>query len=195
MFLGEFGDRISTKSQFLKKMDVENPYGYYMLLKLKGLFEGMKVRRAKEVTRNKIGTSSQKASARKNQPSEEPVLLCEQRLIHLVDVKSARKGLISQAVALQLAENLAFLGDSTRLRILSALSNHELCVCDIAATLGISESTVSHQLRGLKAEDFVLCRKEGRIAYYRLRDPEMSELHSKLQEIFEDVQSRKRLLK
>ena len=62
------------------------------------------------------------------------------------------------------------MADPTRLRLLSALNTGELCVCDLAAVVGISESAVSHQLRLLRAHRLVAFRKEGRIAYYRLLD-------------------------
>ena len=65
---------------------------------------------------------------------------------------------------------LKAVADPTRLRLLSALNTAELCVCDLAAVVGISESAVSHQLRLLRAHRLVAFRKEGRIAYYRLLD-------------------------
>jgi ArsR family transcriptional regulator, lead/cadmium/zinc/bismuth-responsive transcriptional repressor len=148
------------------------------------------VKRVESQLRSKSRGPSKRAALSKKSPAKDSALSCDQRLVHLADVKSARRGLISEALAQQLAENLSLLGDPTRLRIISALSSHELCVCDIAATIGISESAVSHQLRVLRSLDLVLHRKEGRIAYYRLINPQLSELHLKLQSLFQVVRQR-----
>ena len=69
-----------------------------------------------------------------------------------------------------LAETFRVLGDITRVRILDALSTGELCVCDLAALLGLSESAVSHQLRLLRGMRLVRSRREGRMVFYTLDD-------------------------
>jgi ArsR family transcriptional regulator len=69
-----------------------------------------------------------------------------------------------------LAEVFSALGDPTRLRILTALAVRELCVCDIAAVIGASQSAVSHQLRTLRQLDLVAFRREGKRAVYFLAD-------------------------
>ena len=69
-----------------------------------------------------------------------------------------------------LAETFKVLGDVTRVRILDALSRAELCVSDIAATVGLSESAVSHQLRVLRGSRLVRSRRDGRLVYYALDD-------------------------
>ena len=69
-----------------------------------------------------------------------------------------------------LAETFRLLGDVTRVRILDALSRCELCVCDIARLLGLSESAVSHQLRLLRGMRLVKPRREGRMMFYMLDD-------------------------
>ncbi len=61
-------------------------------------------------------------------------------------------------------------GDPTRIRILSALNHHELCVCDIAECLGMTQSAISHQLRVLKQMELVKFRKEGKTVFYSLSD-------------------------
>jgi ArsR family transcriptional regulator len=75
-----------------------------------------------------------------------------------------------------LAETFRVLGDPTRVRILDALSGGELCVCDIAATIGISESAVSHQLRLLRGMRLVRPRRAGRLVYYAVDDQHILEL-------------------
>lgn len=71
---------------------------------------------------------------------------------------------------LALAETFKVLGDPTRLRIAFALSREELCVCDLAMALGVSQSVVSHSLRALRQMRLVRYRREGKIAYYALDD-------------------------
>ena len=62
------------------------------------------------------------------------------------------------------------LGDANRLRLLWALGHEEMCVCDLAALLGVTESAVSHQLRMLRQMALVKNRRQGQVLYYRLND-------------------------
>jgi DNA-binding transcriptional ArsR family regulator len=78
--------------------------------------------------------------------------------------------LIGPAQIDALAETFRALGDPTRVRILDALSRDELCVCDLAALLGLGASTVSHQLRLLRHLRLVRARRDGRLVYYALDD-------------------------
>ncbi len=75
-----------------------------------------------------------------------------------------------------LAETFKALGDPTRLRLLAALATAELCVCDLAALVGISESAASHQLRLLRALRVVRTRRDGRMVHYRLDDDHIARL-------------------
>jgi len=75
-----------------------------------------------------------------------------------------------------LAETFRVLGDPTRVRILDALSGGELCVCDIASVVAISESAVSHQMRLLRGMRLVRPRRAGRLVYYALDDHHIIEL-------------------
>ena len=75
-----------------------------------------------------------------------------------------------------LAETFRVLGDPTRVRILDALAGGELCVCDIASLVGISESAVSHQLRLLRGMRLVRPRRAGRLVYYTVDDQHIIEL-------------------
>ena len=75
-----------------------------------------------------------------------------------------------------LAETFKVLGDPTRVRILDALAGGELCVCDIASRVGISESAASHQLRLLRGMRLVRPRKAGRLVYYAVDDHHILEL-------------------
>ena len=85
-------------------------------------------------------------------------------------VARLRGALIDAGAVGDLTETFRALGDPTRVRILDALSHGELCVCDIATLLGLSESAVSHQLRLLRSLRLVRARRDGRMMYYTLDD-------------------------
>jgi ArsR family transcriptional regulator, lead/cadmium/zinc/bismuth-responsive transcriptional repressor len=93
------------------------------------------------------------------------------RCVHPGEVAAVRAQLAGMAQIEQATALFALLADPTRARILHALSLvPRLCVCDVAASLGMSESAVSHQLRLLRASHLVSRVREGRIAYYSLAD-------------------------
>jgi ArsR family transcriptional regulator, lead/cadmium/zinc/bismuth-responsive transcriptional repressor len=85
-------------------------------------------------------------------------------------VAALKSRLLSTASVEALAETFRALGDGTRVRILDALSRSELCVCDLARLLGLSESAVSHQLRLLRGMRLVRPRRDGRMMIYALDD-------------------------
>ncbi len=82
----------------------------------------------------------------------------------------------------RMAEFFSFLGDPNRLRILSLLAKQELCVCDLADSLGMSESAVSHQMRNLRAMRLVGYQKRGRKVFYHLADHHILELYQAVAE-------------
>jgi DNA-binding transcriptional ArsR family regulator len=82
----------------------------------------------------------------------------------------------------RMAEFFSFLGDPNRLRILSLLAKQELCVCDLAESLSMSESAVSHQLRNLRAMRLVGYQKRGRKVFYHLADHHILELYQAVAE-------------
>ena len=87
-----------------------------------------------------------------------------------------------------LADTFRILGDPTRVRIVDALSDGELCACDIAAQVGISESAVSHQLRLMRTMRLVRGRREGRCVYYTLDDQHILSLYQQgLRHVTEDA--------
>lgn len=91
-------------------------------------------------------------------------------VVHRDAVESVSRGLIDTAIAARVAETFRVLGDATRVRMVHALSLNELCTCDLAALLGISEPTASHHLRTLRQMHLVRVRREGRLVYYALDD-------------------------
>ncbi|MBI9074630.1 MAG: helix-turn-helix transcriptional regulator [Desulfatibacillum sp.] len=95
---------------------------------------------------------------------------CWVRCIHQDRVEEARKNAVPDRDLQRLADTYKALGDPSRLRILMALSRGEMCVCDLAAYLEISESGVSHQLRRLRDLALVKNRRDGKILYYSLDD-------------------------
>ena len=82
----------------------------------------------------------------------------------------AEEDILEEEKASSLAELFRAMGDTNRMRIISLLLNHELCVHDIAVLLGMSQSAVSHQMRSLRQMRLVKSRKEGRHVYYTLDD-------------------------
>ena len=96
--------------------------------------------------------------------------VCEVNCVHPEAVAQARAALPGRQEVDTASAFLKLVGDPTRLKILSALRARELCVCDLVAVVGLSESAVSHQLRLLRAGRVVAFRKAGRVAYYRLLD-------------------------
>ena len=77
---------------------------------------------------------------------------------------------------MELSQIFQVMADPTRLRIISLLAGRELCVCDIAAVLDMTQSAVSHQLRVMRMADLVKFRKDGRIAWYSLDDDHVEKL-------------------
>jgi ArsR family transcriptional regulator len=96
--------------------------------------------------------------------------LCDVVHLHPARVAELRDALIGEDAVADLAETFRTLGDPTRVRILDALSHGELCVCDLAALVRMSESAVSHQLRLLRSLRLVKPRREGRMVFYSLDD-------------------------
>lgn len=81
-----------------------------------------------------------------------------------------RPRLVGEREAVELADTFAVLGDPTRVRMVDALAHGELCVSDLAALVGLTESAVSHQLRLLRSLRIVRARRAGRLVYYQLDD-------------------------
>ncbi len=102
--------------------------------------------------------------------------LCDCRVIHEDKVNRAIKASLKSEDADNLCQTFKALGDGTRLKILWALEQQEMCVCDLAALLDVTESAVSHQLRLLRTLRLVKNRREGTILYYRLADDHISQL-------------------
>lgn len=90
--------------------------------------------------------------------------------VHPDIVQLVGSGMPPEEELFALAELFRMFSDSTRIRILYALSFRELCVCDIAASLNMTQSAISHQLRALRQGRLVRCRREGKTVFYSLAD-------------------------
>lgn len=101
---------------------------------------------------------------------EKEVEQCEFLCVHENVVKKVISEMPPDETLYDLAELFKVFGDSTRIKILYALFEAELCVCDIAQLLGLTQTAVSHQLRVLKANKLVKARKEGKNVFYSLDD-------------------------
>ncbi len=95
---------------------------------------------------------------------------CEFIHVHEDIVQKVNAEMPDEEVLYDLAELFKIFGDSTRIRILYVLFESEMCVCDIAQLLGMSQSAISHQLRALKQSKLVKYRREGKTVFYSLAD-------------------------
>jgi DNA-binding transcriptional ArsR family regulator len=102
---------------------------------------------------------------------------CAEIYIHEDRVQEALPHLLTDMAAVRLAETFRALSDPTRVRIVSLLANAELCVCDLAAALGMSQSAVSHQLRTLRNLRLVRWHREGQQIFYTLDDEHVADLY------------------
>jgi len=102
---------------------------------------------------------------------------CSEQIVHVDSVRRTRSAMPEAGDIGAMSALFAAIGDPTRLKIVAALSGNELCVCDIAASLGISQSAVSHQLRALRELGLVRSRREGRLNYYALDDEHVTVLY------------------
>lgn len=102
--------------------------------------------------------------------------VCEVFYVNEKKVSAVRKMMKPKEIIRNLAHTFKVLGDPTRAKIIFALSKEELCVCDVATLLGISQSATSHQLRVLRNMNLVKYHKDGRIAYYSLDDDHIKNL-------------------
>ena len=101
---------------------------------------------------------------------KQETLCCQVDEVHQDVVERVRGQLPRDEILYDLAELFKLFGDSTRVKILYALLESELCVCDIAKLMEVTQSAVSHQLRVLKANKLVKFRREGKVVYYSLAD-------------------------
>lgn len=95
---------------------------------------------------------------------------CDCDVIHEEIVRAVKKKVPPMEEYVSMANLFKMFGDPSRMRLLHALSMHEMCVCDLAVLLGVTKSAVSHQLKSLRLSNLVKYRKEGQVAFYSLAD-------------------------
>lgn len=131
-----------------------------------------------QVVSSELATTAQNNEVHKDDP-----LNCSvQHPVDLENVRHLHKEILSLEKSQRMAEFFSLLGDPNRLRIVSALAAQELCVCDLAAIVKMTESAVSHQLRALRSMRLVGYRRQGRNVFYSLKDSHILNLYREVAE-------------
>ena len=102
--------------------------------------------------------------------------VCDCDVIHEDIVNEVRSNLSTKEEYVELASLFKMFGDGTRVQILHALEQHEMCVCDLAVLLGLTKSAISHQLKSLRLAKLVKYRREGQNVYYSLADDHVKKM-------------------
>ena len=119
-------------------------------------------------------------------PEPKDVERCEYMHVHEAIVNQVNQNMPDEEVLYDLAELFRLFGDSTRIKILYVLFESEMCVCDIAALLGMTQSAISHQLRVLRSSKLVKFRRDGKTLYYSLADEHVCRIISQGMEHVEE---------
>lgn len=113
--------------------------------------------------------------------------LCDCSIIHEETVNAVKQTMPEDEVIYDLAEFFKVFADSTRMKIIYALIENELCVCDIANIVQTTQSAISHQLRILKQAKLVKFKKVGKVVYYSLDDEHIVQIVKKGREHIEEL--------
>lgn len=103
-------------------------------------------------------------------------LICGENCPHYRKINEVRKTEPKEEEIIEMADVFKLFSDSTRLRIICAILNNELCVCDLCELLNLSQSNVSHQLQLLRTAKLVKYRKEGKQVFYSLQDEHIEKI-------------------
>ena len=112
--------------------------------------------------------------------------VCEEHELHRDRIEAGRRNMPPECELYDLSDFFKVLGDSTRLGILFAIDGSPMCVCDIALTLGMTKSAVSHQLKILRQNRLVKYRKVGKNVFYELSDDHVRDIIEKALEHIEE---------
>jgi len=115
-------------------------------------------------------------------------IACDCDVLHEDVVAAVRDKMPDVNELSDLADFFKILGDSTRSRIVCALDASEMCVCDLAALLGMTKSAISHQLRALRDANLVKNRRQGKVVFYALADDHVKEIFEKGLEHIREVE-------
>ena len=110
---------------------------------------------------------------------KQKTLVCDCEIIHEETVKRVQRSMPKDEEFYDLADLYKMFSDSTRIRILWALSREEMCVCDMAVLLGMTKSAISHQLKNLRLAKLVKYDKRGKEVYYSLADSHVKDIFKK----------------
>ena len=110
------------------------------------------------------------------QQAQETIESCITKGIHRNIIRTVKQSLPDPIQLYDLADLFKLFGDSTRLGIIWALSESEMCVCDLCALLKMKQPAVSHQLKNLKQARIVKSRRDGKVIYYSLDDDHIRKL-------------------
>lgn len=102
--------------------------------------------------------------------------ICDCNMIHEAIVNQTKEKMLDNDFINEISLFFKILGDNTRVKILFALDNNEMCVCDIANVLNMTKSSISHQLSFLKQNNIVKCNRVGKEVYYSLDDEHVKEV-------------------
>lgn len=117
-------------------------------------------------------------STSNKQTKQQAILCCQHQCVHTDAVEKAQLAMPDIDTLYDVAELFKVFGDSTRIRILSALLGQELCVCDLCSLLDMTKSAISHQLRILRQTKLVKNRRSGKEVYYSLDDDHVATIIS-----------------
>ena len=106
-------------------------------------------------------------------------VLCDVTVIHEDIVEKVRNGLTDEKLLRKMAEMFKVMNDPTRLKIINALLLSEMCVCDIAALMDMTQPTISHHLKILRQSELIKYRREGKVVYYSPDDEHVGVLFTK----------------
>ncbi len=106
-------------------------------------------------------------------------LFCDCDVIHSEVVDAVKMNMPEDNDLYDLSDFFKVLGDSTRSKIIWALDEHEMCVCDLAVLLSMTKSAISHQLRALREANLVINRREGKNVFYTLADDHVKQIFEK----------------
>ena len=113
---------------------------------------------------------------------------CDCSIIHEDDVRAVKEKMLDDEILLATADFYKVLSDSTRIKIINALDEKELCVCDISSLLNMTKSAVSHQLQNLKEMNLIKSRKQGKEVFYSLADNHVRQVFEiSLEHVLEEI--------
>ena len=141
----------------------------------------------KNIDKNIINTYNEHMNRYSYERRKNMEEICEINMIHEDTVNNVKNIMPDDGLIYDIAELFKVFADSTRMKIIYALMENELCVCDIAAIVGTTQSAISHQLRILKQSKLVKFRKDGKIIYDSLDDEHIAEIVKKGREHIEEL--------